>query len=644
MMTRIRSGSLTKGAGMTAMKVSRVRMGLGLVLAVVSTAGGVVALPKVALAAPWTVYDMSSGGVTAAQLASTLVGPGITVNSATFTGHPTAAGTFNDPAASVGLASGIVLSSGHVQDVIGPNKSGSTGVDLGTLGDTALDALSGQTTQDAASLTVHFTPTNPQMAINYVFSSEEYVEWVGSQFNDVFAFYVNGVNCALTPGTNNPITVNTINPGSNALFYVPNEPPIYDSEFDGFTVVLTCRAAVNPGIDNTLRLAIADASDGILDSAVFLQANGVSSNPIGPLQPITPNRLLDTRSQALTAGGSPGLPTQALVPGGTSINLKVTGGDVPETALAVALNVTAVDGVVPGFLTVYPSGGDKPGTSSVNYPAGAASPNTVVAKIGTGGQISIFSNASVNVIVDVFGWFGPGGNARLFTVVPNRLIDTRDAGVPVGSGQTIDVQVASTLRVPAGATAAILNVTAVDAIGPGYLTVYPSDRPQPLVSSVNYEAGVARPNSVISPIGADGKIKVFANNQAHVIVDVMGWFGPAGQAEYVEVPSTRVLDSRLPGGVKMTGGSTIHVQIVGPVVPPNARSVVLNVIATEPDLPGFLTVFPGNASRPLSSNVNYVKGQTIPNAVIVGLGPTGAVDIFSNASTHVVVDVVGYFA
>jgi hypothetical protein len=94
----------------------------------------------------------------------------------------------------------------------------------------------------------------------------------------------------------------------------------------------------------------------------------------------------------------------------------------------------------------------------------------------------------------------------------------------------------------------------------------------------------------------------------------------------------------------MTGGSTIHVQIVGPVVPPNARSVVLNVIATEPDLPGFLTVFPGNASRPLSSNVNYVKGQTIPNAVIVGLGPTGAVDIFSNASTHVVVDVVGYFA
>jgi hypothetical protein len=611
-------------------------------------AGGVVGTPQTASAGTWTVYDMAQG-VTALQLAQSLVGPGITVNSATFAGDLTAAGTFNDPAASVGLASGIVMSSGHVHDVVGPNTAGNTGVDLGTSGDTQLDLLLpvGQTTHDAASLTVDFTPTNPQMAINYVFASEEYEEFVGTKFNDVFAFYVNGVNCAVTPGTQEPITVNTVNPGGNALFYVPNEPATYDTQFDGFTVVLTCRAPVNPGIKNTLKLVIADTSDSRWDSGVFLQASGVSSNPIGPLQPITPNRLLDTRLPAMTAGGSLGLPTQSLVPGGQSINVKVTGGDVPDTALAVALNVTAVDGVVPGFLTVYPYGGPRPGTSSVNYPAGSASPNTVVAKIGTGGLISIFSNASVNVIVDVFGWFGPGGNARLFTVVPDRLVDTRlGAGTPVGTGQTIDVQVTGTTRVPVGASAAVLNVTAVDAIVPGYLTVFPSNRDRPLVSAVNYEAGVARPNSVISPIGADGKIKVFASAQTHVIVDVMGWFGAAGQAEYVEVPSTRVLDSRLPafGAAKMAGNSAIHLQIVGPVVPPNARSVVLNVTATEPDLPGFLTVYPGNAPRPTTSNLNYVAGQTIPNAVIVGLGPTGAVDIFSNAATHVVIDVVGYFA
>ena len=100
---------------------------------------------------------------------------------------------------------------------------------------------------------------------------------------------MNGINCALTPGTVNPITVNTINQTATRSSMSRTETaPTYDTQFDGFTVVLTCRAAVNPGVPNTMRLVIADASDDILDSAVFLQASGVSSNPIGPLQPITP--------------------------------------------------------------------------------------------------------------------------------------------------------------------------------------------------------------------------------------------------------------------------------------------------------------------------------------------------------------------
>jgi hypothetical protein len=151
---------------------------------------------------------------------------------------------------------------------------------------------------------------------------------------------------------------------------------------------------------------------------------------------------------------------------------------------------------------------------------------------------------------------------------------------------------------------------------------------------------------VIAPLGADGKIKIYAHNQTHVIIDVMGWFGAAGQAEYVEVASTRLIDTRLPNdtGPKLGAGGTIHLPVVGQIVPPNARSVVLNVTVTEPDEPGFVTVYPGNASRPLTSNLNYVRGQTIPNAVIVGLGPTGTVDLYTSQTTHIIVDVVGYFA
>jgi hypothetical protein len=628
------------------MRVKKARAGASALVATAIALAGVLVAPGRASAAPWTVNSIAQG-VTANQLAQGLVGPGITVNSATFTGDARAAGTFNDPAASVGLASGIVLSSGDVHDVIGPNDASNTSTNLAQPGSADLTALAGATTHDATLLDVGFTPTNSQLAINYVFASEEYEEFVGTQFNDVFAFFVNGKNCAVTPGTVDPIAVNTINPGLNALFYVPNEPATYDTQFDGFTVVLTCRATVNPGQPNTLRLAIADTSDSIYDSAVFLQANGVSSNPIGPLQPITPARLLDTRFQSPTALSTSARTPQAIIPAGQSISLKVTGGEVPESALAVALNVTAVDATSAGFLTIYPEGGTQPNTSNVNFGPGEAAPNAVITRVGTGGKVKIFASANVNVIVDVFGWFGTGGRDRLFSVVPDRLIDTRFTGGFVLPGQSITVQVAGTPKVPAGATAAVLNVTATDAVGPGFLTVYPSDKTQPNVSSVNFLQGDARPNTVIAPLGPDGKIKVFASQKTQVIVDVMGWFGSAGQTEYVEVaPPQRSFDSRDAafGATKLVAGQSKELKITSAFVPPNARSVVLNVTIAEPDAAGFATVYPGGAQRPNTSNLNYRAGQAIPNAVIVGLGPTGTINFYVSANTHLLVDVVGYFA
>lgn len=99
---------------MSASAVSRVRVKLGTVLAVALAAGGLAAVPNVALAAPWTISALSDG-TTASQLASALVGPGVTVDSAAFTGDARSAGLFDDPAASVGLSRGVVMSSGDVQ-------------------------------------------------------------------------------------------------------------------------------------------------------------------------------------------------------------------------------------------------------------------------------------------------------------------------------------------------------------------------------------------------------------------------------------------------------------------------------------------------------------------------------------------------
>lgn len=130
------------------------------------------------------------------------------------------------------------------------------------------------------------------MEFQYVFSSDEYNEYVNSRFNDVFAFFVNGVNCATLPGTAQPVSVNTINGGNpfgtaatNPSLYRNNDPndpgpPTINTEMDGLTVVLTCRDEVSAGVTNHMKLAIADASDARLDSNVFLRAQSLISGTL----------------------------------------------------------------------------------------------------------------------------------------------------------------------------------------------------------------------------------------------------------------------------------------------------------------------------------------------------------------------------
>ena len=216
-------------------------------------------------------------GATPVELAQRLVGPGITVSSADFDGAFAAAGCFAGLPA-VGFDDGIVLSSGSAADVLGPNDSSSTTTAFGRPGDAQLDALVGGTTYDAAALSITFVPTTSRVNFRYVFSSEEYDEFVGSQFNDVFGFWVNGQNCAQIGSS--PVSVNSINSGQLPDLYRPNSGGGLDVEMDGLTTVLTCRANVTAGATNTLRVAIADTSDDVLDSAVFLE-QGSLTNAVG---------------------------------------------------------------------------------------------------------------------------------------------------------------------------------------------------------------------------------------------------------------------------------------------------------------------------------------------------------------------------
>jgi hypothetical protein len=172
-----------------------------------------------------------------------------------------------------------VLTTGRALFIEGPNEDDGAGEDVGAPGDAGLAAIVGTDTYDAAVLEIDFTPSGNQVEFRYVFGSEEYNEWVGSDYNDVFAFFVNGVNRALIPGTSTPGAINNVNCGTNSAYYLNNTTSEtgcsnrnLNTQLDGLTVVLTLVAPVNPGVSNILRLAIADTSDGILDSAVMLQS------------------------------------------------------------------------------------------------------------------------------------------------------------------------------------------------------------------------------------------------------------------------------------------------------------------------------------------------------------------------------------
>jgi hypothetical protein len=251
----------------------------------------VLQVTTVAWASPLVVQPIDNDGVTPASLVDTLVGNGVNPSGVTYQGADTASGEFSGGADVVGFGSGILLTSGSATNVIGPNQSDGETTINGTPGDADLTALAGSSTLDAAVLEFNFTPTATPIFFNFVFASEEYNEFVYEGFNDVFGFFVNGQNCALVPNTSQPVSVDNINGGhpygdsndSHPEFFRNNDlqdgGPTIDTEMDGLTTVLTCRANVNAGGSNHVKLAIADTGDAQLDSAVFLQANSFSTIP-----------------------------------------------------------------------------------------------------------------------------------------------------------------------------------------------------------------------------------------------------------------------------------------------------------------------------------------------------------------------------
>jgi hypothetical protein len=196
--------------------------------------------------------------------------------------------------------------------------------------------------------------------------------------------------------------------------------------------------------------------------------------------------------------------------------------------------------------------------------------------------------------------------------------------------------------VPADIAGVALNVTVAGAKAAGFLTVFPCGQPTPQASNLNYNANGVIPNLVIATPGTTGEVCFYNSAALDLIVDIAGYF-PAGSGYVAQAKPERAVDTR--GKAKVGGATLQEVPVAGVLgVPTDAAGVALNVTVTGAASDGFATVFPCGQQTPQASNVNYAKGQDIPNFVIAKPGVGGKVCVYSSAPADVIVDISGYFA
>ena len=259
---------------------------------------------------------------TIAQIQTLLQGSGISISSMSLTCPSGAYATFNNGSSALGgsLNSGILLTTGSAANVAGPNTSSNNlSYDASAPGSSLGNALSGGTTYDGCYIDFILTPSCSTLSLNYVFASEEYPEFTTGTINDVFGFVISGpnpaggnfnqTNIATIPGTTTPVSIQSVNNGTantgpclNCAYYIANPPNL---AYDAATTVLTASIAVTPCQQYTMTLGIWDESDGIYDSGVFLDFNGVACNGSANSlnASVTSNTLCTAQSITLTASG-----------------------------------------------------------------------------------------------------------------------------------------------------------------------------------------------------------------------------------------------------------------------------------------------------------------------------------------------------
>lgn len=362
---------------------------------------------------------------------------------------------------------------------------------------------------------------------------------------------------------------------------------------------------------------------------------------------ITPARIADTR----VGTGVPIAP----VGDGCVLRVPLAAADPPSTAVAAALTVTSDRAGAAGFVTAYPCGSSRPDTSILNQRPGDPTPNLAVVAIDSTREVCFYADHQTDLVVDVTGWFTPSGDP-LHEMTPTRVLDTRVGPVPAGTAlgpvanRTIAIPLAGGV-VPSEAAAVAVTVTITQAAATTFATAYPCGSALPPTSTNNTLAGRDRGAPAIVGLGG-GSLCVYSSSDAHLLVDVTGWYGPDASTGDTDIGSplevvstTRIADSRNAvtwADAPFTAGEEKRLGVLGSVAL-GTTAAQLNVIANGALGDGFLSVYPCAAGRPSTSAVNFRRGATETAMVTVALDTGGEICVYASAATDVVVDLfAGY--
>ncbi len=362
------------------------------------------------------------------------------------------------------------------------------------------------------------------------------------------------------------------------------------------------------------------------DPAAAPAAIAATSAPAGNLATRSPERIVDTR---------PGDGDGYDIPLGAGHAMKV--GLHGIGASAAAVNLTAVGPCSSGYLTAYPCNAGPPLASNVNHPTWRTTATAATVMLDGNGDFCIYSYATTDVLVDLFGLYGGAGSGYT-PITPTRLVDTR-AGAPtsavrgaLAANTPVTVKVAGAAGVPATATAVSFNLTAAQPGAAVYVAAYPCSGTVPTVSNVNALAGTTVANRVVVDLDASGSMCLVANGTVDVIVDITGSYG-AGGSEYTPSTPRRLADTRSSGRLGDRGQLVV-------TVPGGGKAAAVSVTAVNPRAAGFVTVAPCG-TKPLASSLNYVTGDLVTNLADTALDSAGKLCVTTSMASDLVVDLAG---